>query len=191
MDLVDELGQLIRVKTASPTYSLKRLAALPPDLNDVYRGRLLEAAKAAVEVAYAEFERARKTGWENYLGDLAFARMSWMPFAEIRDFQKYVNEVDVAAEDLGDSTFGFGVLEAAAVDCRRARGSVGKTADGILKGGVEAAQLAEIRWVVERKCMYWAVVAMLDARIEEAGRAEGSGGAKESGSGSLEVPVEI
>lgn len=54
MDLVDEIAQLIRVKTASPTYALKRLAALPPDLNDVYRGRLLDTAKAATEVAYAE-----------------------------------------------------------------------------------------------------------------------------------------
>jgi hypothetical protein len=41
IDLVDEIDQLIRVKTASPTYALKWFATLSPDLNDVYRGRLL------------------------------------------------------------------------------------------------------------------------------------------------------
>jgi hypothetical protein len=186
MELVDEIGQLIRVRTASPTYALKRLAALSPDLNDVYRGRLLETAKSAVEVAYAEFERARKTGWENLAGDWAFTLMSWMPFAEVRDFRKYVDEVKVAAEDLDDSTLGFGFFEAAAVDCRRARESVGKATGGIVD---KAAQVSEIRWVIERKCMYCAAIDMMDARIGEAGRAEASGEAKESSSEFAELPV--
>jgi hypothetical protein len=73
---VDEIDQLIRVKTASPTYALKRFATLSPDLNDVYRGRLLETARVAIEVAYAEYERARMTGWKNLLGDTAFSWMS-------------------------------------------------------------------------------------------------------------------
>jgi hypothetical protein len=35
--------------------------------------------------------------------------------------------------------------------------------------------MAEIGWMIERKCIYWAAAAMMDARIEEAGRAGVSG----------------
>lgn len=135
-------------------------------------------------------ERARTTGWKNLPGDQVFPRMSWIPFAEDRSFQKYVDMVNVLAEDLDDSASGLGFFEAAAVECRRARESVGKATDDVVKGGAEAAQMVEIRWFIERKCMYWAAVAMVDARLEEAGCAGGSGEAKKSSSGSLEVPVE-
>jgi hypothetical protein len=39
--------------------------------------------------------------------------------------------------------------------------------------------MAEIGWVIERKCIYGAAAAMMDARIEEAGHAGVSGEANE------------
>lgn len=179
IELMDEIEQLIRVKTASPTYALKRFATVSPDLNDVYRGRLLETAKVAIEVAYAEYERARTTGWKSLQGDIAFSWMSWIPFCEIRDFQKYVKGVNTAAEELVDSTMGFEFFEQAGLDCRCAKESVGKATDCIIVNDIVVdvvkVQMAEIGWMIERKCIYWAAAAMMDARIEEAGRAGVSG----------------
>jgi hypothetical protein len=178
MNLVGELDQLIRLKTASPTYVVKRLADLPSDLNDVYRERLLKAARLAIEVAYAEYERDSKTGWENLPGDSAFDRMSHMPFAEVRDFQKYVDEVNAVVYQLSNMTLGVGFFEAAAVDCKRAQESADKATMSIALE-VARAQMVEIRWAVERKCMYWAAVAMMnariDSRVDDTGHAGGSG----------------
>jgi hypothetical protein len=86
----------------------------------------------AIDVAYAEYERARTTGWKDLLGDTAFSWMSWIPFGEIRDFQKYVKEVNTAVEELVDSTMDFAFFEQAELDCRCAKESVGKTMDCII-----------------------------------------------------------
>ena len=191
---MDEIDQLIRVKTGSPTYALKRFAALSPDVNGVYRGRLLETARVAIEVAYAEYERARTTGCKCLPGDTAFSWMFWIPFGETRDFQRYVKEINTAAEELDDSTMGFGFFEQAELDYRCAKESVGKATDCIIVNGIVVdvvkAQMAEIGWMIERRCMYWAAAAMMDARIEEAGRAGGPDEANNLISESPQLPVE-
>jgi hypothetical protein len=70
---------------------------------------------------------------------------------------------------------GFGLFEQAELDCRCAKESVGKATDCIIVNDIVVdfvrAQMAEIGWMIERKCIYWAAAAMMDAQIEEAGRA--------------------
>lgn len=59
-EFVLELGDLIKLQTANPAYTLKRLAAweIQLRLNDAHRAHLLETAKMAVQVAHGEFNRA-------------------------------------------------------------------------------------------------------------------------------------
>ena len=49
--------------------------------------------------------------------------------------------------------------------------------------------MAEIGWAIERKCMYWAAVTVMDDWIREAGHAEGSSRVEKSSSEVSEVPT--
>lgn len=152
-DALVEICSLIGLETASPTYTLSRLANLQSDLHEVHRRRLLETARSAVESAYREFDRARRAGEEKIPEDQAFLCMCFIPFAELRDFDRYVYKVVSMAEDLHDSVSELGIFAASAPDCRRALEGLRTVRDQAVGGSAET-EMAEIRWAVERKCMY-------------------------------------
>ena len=170
-DIVTDLCSLIDLRTEIPTYFLRRLADLPPALPDVHRRTLLRTARSAVEVAYGEFARARSAAQGNMPTRIQMFRI---PFADVRDFKDYVGEVNDSAENPNDSVRGFGFFDVAGTDCRRAMNYL-RLAYGWIVPESAAAEMAEIRWAVERKCMYWSAVTMMKARIGEAARARGSG----------------
>jgi hypothetical protein len=173
--IVPEICNLIGLRTASPTHFLRLLATLPSNLHEVHRRTLLRAARSAVGVAYGEFSLARSAAARQGTSDRSSS--NWMfriPFADVRDFKGYVNEVNEQAENLNDSMREFGFFDVAEPDCRRATERLRVAYGGIVPGSA-TAELAEIRWAVERKCMYWAAVTMMEARIGEAAYAGGSG----------------
>jgi hypothetical protein len=172
--IVPEICNLIDLRTASPTHFLRLLATMPSNLHEVRR-TLLRAARSAVGVAYGEFSLARSAAARQGTSDRPSS--NWMfriPFADVRDFKGYVNEVNEQAENLNDSMRGFGFFDVAEPDCRRATERLRVAYDGIVPGSA-AAELAEIRWAVERKCMYWAAVTMMKARIGEDAHVGGPG----------------
>jgi hypothetical protein len=158
-DIVVDLCSLIDLRTEIPTYFLRRLADLPPALPDVHRRTLLRNARSAVEVACSEFTRARSAARGNMPTRIQTFRI---PFGDVRDFKEYVQEVNDLAENLNDSMRGFGFFDVAEPPCRRAMESVRIAFGRIVPGSVET-EMAEIRWAVERKCMYWAAVTMMKA----------------------------
>lgn len=184
-ELLDVVDGLIKLETASPTLALKWLTYLS-SLSDAHRQRLLTTARSAVETAYIAYDRVRSSGCEKMPDDMIFRRMSLIFFDKVRDFKKYVFAVDTEAGDLEDSTRGFGFFKAAALDWTSALDSVRKAASKAESGSAKV-EMAEIVWAVERKCMYWAAVDMMRARIKEAGHAEGSGRDGKSSSEASEV----
>jgi hypothetical protein len=173
--IVPKICNLIDLRTASPTHFLRLLATLPSNLYEVHRRTLLRAARSAVGVAYGEFSLARSAAARQGTSDKPSS--NWMfriPFADVRDFKGYVNEVNEQAENLNNSMRGFEFFDVAEPDCRRAMESVRISFGRTVPGSAET-EMAEIRWAVERKCMYWAAVTMMEARIGEAAYARGSG----------------
>lgn len=112
--------------------------------------------------------------------------MCFIPFAEVRDFDRYVYEVVSMAEDWQDSVSGLGFFAASEPDCRRALEGLSTVRDQAVGGSAET-EMAEIWRAVERKCMYWAAVTIMDARIGEVGHAGGSGKSMEISSESSEA----
>jgi hypothetical protein len=162
-EIVPEICNLIDLRTASPTHFLRLLAILPSDLHEVHRRTLLRTARSALGVAYGEFNLARSAAARQGTSDRPSS--NWMltiPFADVRDFKDYVGEVNDLAENLNDSMRGFGFFDAAEPHCRRAMESV-RIAFGRIVPGSAETEMAEIRWAVERKCMYWAAVTMMKA----------------------------
>jgi hypothetical protein len=182
--LVREISDLIALNTASPKYVLARIDALPSDLSDWHRKALLKAAREAVEVAYSAFDRARSAGREKMPEDAAFERMSRLPFADVRDFETYTFEVGITARELKESVLGFGILEVALFHSKGAENYI-RDISSRTKWGGTVAQDKEIWWAVERKCMYWAAVAMMEARLEarvdDVSPDRGSGTARKTG----------
>jgi len=107
--------------------------------------------------------------------DAALERMCRLPVADVREFEAYVSEVASMAGEMKESVLGFEFFEAAELHSKSADHSVKKAMEWIERGGV-AAESTEIRWAVERRCMYWAAVAMIDARIDARVGVVGPGG---------------
>jgi hypothetical protein len=163
--LVREIIDTIGLETGTPTCVLGRLDALPCDVSEAHRKQLLEAARAAVEVAYDYYEYARSFGREKMPNDAAFERMCKIPFADLREFGAYIHEVAATAKDLKESLAGVRFFEVAEFQSKIAEDSTRKAFEWIERGGA-AVEVTEIRWAVERKCMYWAAVALMKARID-------------------------
>jgi hypothetical protein len=104
------------------------------------------------------------------------SRTSRLPFADMRDFETYAFEVGIAARELRESVLGFGILEVALFHCKGAENYMEEISSGTKWGGT-IAQEREIQWAVERKCMYWADVEMMDARLDARVDDLGPGGA--------------
>ena len=163
-DVVVEICGLIKLPTDSPAGFIRRLATLPSNLHETHRRTLLKAAKTAVELAYIEFDITRSACRQRMPENRVSTWISRIPFADVRDFKECIYEVIDLAERLKDSTIGFGFFEVVEPVCRRATESV-RISFGRIVPEIGKAEMVEIRWAVERECMYWAAVTMIRARI--------------------------
>jgi hypothetical protein len=165
-----ELGHLIKCQTANPVHTLQRLDGLESLLktNGLHRGNLLETAKLAVQVAYSDFDRARHAARQRMSGKEPAPTIH---LADIRDLRTYVDTSLLLTKELENSMSNCGALQHLVLHYRYAAEGLKVVVKNVARGGADA-ELMEIRWTVERKCMYWDVVAMMDARIGEADRVD-------------------
>jgi hypothetical protein len=75
-------------------------------------------------------------------------------------------------DGLANSLSDFTASRGAGVHLRRAVEVLEIVVGDVARGGAQA-EMMEIWWAVERKCMYLDAVAVMDARIGEAGRVGG------------------
>lgn len=75
------------------------------------------------------------------------------------------------ATRLADTTSGFTVYHAVDSDLRRAQRHLKLLGEKIESGGAEA-DILEIRWAVERKCVYWAAVDIVAVKLAIRERAD-------------------
>lgn len=124
MEAVRELGDLIKLQTASPTYTLRRLADWEARLrqNDVHRAHLLQTAKFAVQVAHADFDRASHAARQRVckagVGGLEPAPK--IQFEEATDFRLFANAAKNVADQLASTLSNFTASRGACVGLRRA-----------------------------------------------------------------------
>jgi hypothetical protein len=161
-----EVGDLIKCRTASPVYTLQRLDALESLLktNDLHRGNLLETAKLAVQVAYSDFDRARQAARQRMSGK---EPPLMIHLADISDLRTYVETAEVLTEELETGMLYSGALRHLGAHYRYVAEALKVVLQSVARGGADA-EMTELRWTVERKCMYCDAVAMLNARIGEA-----------------------
>ena len=175
MKLIFELGDLIKLQAASPVYTLQQLAKLEAVLkyNDTHRKHLLETAKLAVQIAHSEFTRARHAARQRTSkgGGEAINPAPTIHLADIKDLRKYAERSLRLTERLETSHANFGALQHIRVHHRHAVEGFKAVIASVVRGGPES-EMMEIRWAVERKCMYWDAVAMMKARIGEAARVD-------------------
>ena len=165
-----ELGDLIKCQTANPVHTLQRLDGLESLLktNVLHRGNLLETANLAVQVAYSDFDRSRHAARQRMSGKEPAPTIH---LADIRDLRTYVDTSLLLTKELENSMSNCGALQHLTLHYRYAAEGLKVVVKNVARGGADA-ELMEIRWTVERKCMYWDAVAMMDARIGEAGRVD-------------------
>jgi hypothetical protein len=176
MKAVLELGDLIKLQTASPMHTLKRLSAWDNQhrLNDAHRAHLLDTAKLAVQVAHSEFNRASRAAqqraWRG--GGGALDPAPTIQFPDVTDLQNFANAAKGVVGEQASSLSNFSFSRGASLQLKRAADVLETVAGDVARGGA-AAEIQDIGWAVERKCMYWDAVAMMDARIGEVGRVGG------------------
>jgi ATP phosphoribosyltransferase regulatory subunit HisZ len=166
---------LIKLQAASPVRKLKLLAGLETrlKLNEVHRAHLLDSAKLAVQVVYGEFKRARHAARQRTAkGGESSIFAPTIHLADIRDLRTFVDKSLLLTERLENGVSSFGALQHPSAHYKPAAEGLKTVVESLARGGPEA-EMMEIRWMVERKCMYWDAVAMMNARIGDAGRVEG------------------
>jgi hypothetical protein len=166
-----ELGDLIKCQTANPVHTLQRLDGLESLLktNGLHRGNLLGTVKFAVQIAYGDFDRARSAAQQRMIGkELA----PMIHLADIRDLRTFVDTSLLLTKELENSMSNSGALQHLILHYRYAAEGLKVIVKSLTRGGADA-EMMEIRWTVERNCMYWDAVAMMDARIGEVGHVGG------------------
>lgn len=166
--LVLKVGDLIKLQTASPAYTLMRLGAIESQLklNDTHRAHLLETARFALQVSYGEFDRVRDAARQRTTKGGGSDREPTIQFADVRDLQTYASTAKLLTEELDNSLSNFGVFQGVSGHYGRVAERLSSVIEEVGRGGAEA-EIMEIRWAVERKCMYWADVDMMDAQVGE------------------------
>jgi hypothetical protein len=167
---------LIKLQAASPVRTLKLFAGLGTrlKLNEVHRAHLLDSAKLAVQAVYGEFERARHAARQRTSkGGESSVFAPTIHLADIRDLRTFVDKSLLLTERLENGVSSFGALQYPSAHYKLAAEGLKAVVESLARGGPEAEMMEVRRWIVERKCMYWDAVAMMNARIGEAGRVEG------------------
>jgi hypothetical protein len=165
-----EVGDLIKCRTASPVYTLQRLDGLESLLktNDLHRGNLLETARLAVQVAYGDFDRARNAARQRMSGK---EPPLMIHLADISELRTYVETAEALTGELETGMLYSGALRHLGAHYRYVAEALKVVLQSVARGGADA-KITELRWTVERNCMYCDAVAMLNARIGEANMLE-------------------
>ena len=104
-------------------------------------------------------------------GGATFDPAPKIPFADVTDLQTFAHATKAVAGELANSVSNFDAIRGARSSLKRAAEVLETVAEDIARGGARA-EMKEVCWAVERKCMYWDAVAMMDARIGKVGRVE-------------------
>lgn len=156
-----EIMELIKVRTASPWVTLQRLAELDDTFDGQERQGLLEIARAAANVASKEYSGVRRTRPKKLVAR-ALERNAVVPLSEVNNYREYVGRLRLQAEEMQDSVWGLAVFQEASHGVEHVRRCFNEMSD-VMKRGDTEADMIEIRWLVERKCMFWAAVDILTA----------------------------
>lgn len=157
-----ETAELMRVRTAAAGVTLQRLAELGDgELDGQGRQGLLAIARAAANVASKEYARVRRTRPKAPLARM-LERNAELPFAEVHDYGEYLRCLRWQVRELRDGVWGLSGFREASRRLENVRKRFNETSESMGRGGL-AADMAEIRWLVERKCMFWAAVDILTA----------------------------
>jgi hypothetical protein len=143
--------ELIELHTASPTKTLQCLKNLDFQLTTSERQYLIETAEYAGLIARAEYHHHR-TNYDTQSASLR--RHIELPLPDVDDYEHYLRKLKLQVKQLEDSVSCFPALQGAAE-------GIGEMLDGMcvaIKLGGEDVEMAELRWLVERKCMYWAAI---------------------------------
>lgn len=161
-DRLAETAELMRVRTAAAGVTLQRLAELGDgELDGQGRQGLLAIARAAANVASKEYARVRCTRPKAPLARM-LERNAEVPFAEVQDYGEYLRCLRWQARELQDGVWGLGGFREASRGVGDVRKRLDEMSDTMERGSL-AADMAEIQWLVERKCMFWAAVDILTA----------------------------
>jgi hypothetical protein len=160
-DKLAEATELMRVRTAAAGVTLQRLAELGDKLNERERQSLLTIARAAANVAWKEYARVRRTRPKAPLARM-LERNAEVPFAEVHDYGEYLRYLQWQARELQDGVRGLAAFREASRGVGDVRKRLDEMSDTMERGGL-AADMAEIQWLVERKCMFWAAVDIVTA----------------------------
>jgi hypothetical protein len=98
-------------------------------------------------------------------------RNAEVPLADVHDYKEYLSCLQWQAKELQDDVEGLAGFREVFCGVEDLR----KRLDGIsdvMERGDSAADMAEIQWWVERKCMFWAAIDILTAGITQSSQAE-------------------
>jgi hypothetical protein len=148
LQAVYELGNLIKLQTASPAYTLKRLASCEAQLkqNNVHRAQLLETAKMAVQAAHGEFNRASHAARQRECkegGDGAFGSTPTVQFADATDLRTFAGRAKLAANDLDNGLSEFEIFRNMGMQFRRAAAELNSAVEIVARGSA-AVEVMEI-----------------------------------------------
>lgn len=169
-DKLAETTELMRVRTAAAGVTLQRLEELDDELDGQERQGVLAIASAAANVASKEYARVRRTRPKTPLARM-LARNAEVPFAEVHDYGEYLLCLRWQARELQDGVWGLGGFREASRGVEDVRKRLDEV-DVVLERGGLAADMFEIQWLVERKCMFWAAVDILTADNTESDQDE-------------------
>ena len=167
---LSEVTELMQVRTASAGVTLQRLAELGYELDGQQRQSLLAIARSAGNFASKEYARVRRTRPKTPLTRM-LERNAEVPLADVHDYKEYLSCLQWQAKELQDGVEGLAGFREVFCGVEDLR----KRLDGIsdvMERGDSAADMAEIQWWVERKCMFWAAIDILTAGITQSSQAE-------------------
>jgi hypothetical protein len=157
-----EITELLRVKTASSNITLQRLAELESSLGAKERPSLLKTAKSAAAAAQKEYNRMRNIRKPAGSRVSVSARNSEVPLPDVQSDREYVHRVQLQAERLQLGMQGFAAFQEGLGGVGSVKGCLADISATTERRNA-GAETAEIRWSIERKCMFWAAVDLLMA----------------------------
>jgi hypothetical protein len=136
------------------------LKNLDLELTTEERENLISIAKRASTIARGKYQK-RHTSYQALPASLR--KYIELPLPDVDDYEQYVRDLKLQVTQLEDAVSGFPALQRAVDGIRELlEGMCGR----IDNGGVEV-EMAELRWLIERKCMYWAAVDVMVERTVE------------------------
>jgi hypothetical protein len=175
-ELITEIKELIELRTASSTRTLQCLKNLDSQLTTSEHGNLINIAKHAFTVARVEYNyhhasyQTLPASLRDYIE---------LPLPDVDDYEQYIRRLKLQIEELETAVSCFPALQGAAESVRELLDGMCEVID---HGGAEV-KMAELRWLVARKCMYWAAIDMMVERTVEWERDKGEQRSPRGGSG--------